>query len=97
MSRKLKSVLVGDLSRCIICGSEKVQIHHCLYGRGVRKLADQDGYIVPLCWAHHLGDQGVHFNSRLDADLKKKCQEHFEETHTREEFIRRYGKSYLGK
>ena len=89
------SVLVEDQEHCIICGRDVINRHHVFHGTANRKLADEDGYWVPLCQPHHTGRNGVHFNHDLDLRLKREAQEHFEQTHTREAFIRRYGKSYL--
>lgn len=90
-----KSVLFDDMNHCILCGSESVQIHHIFFGTANRKLSDDDGYIAPLCQKHHTGKDGVHFNRPFDLTLKEMAQRHFEETHDRQAFIRRYGKSYL--
>ena len=88
------SVLVSDQEHCIICGKEVINRHHVFRGPN-RKFADEDGYWVPLCQPHHTGKHGVHFYRPLDLKLKRMAQEHFEETHTRQQFIKRYGKSYL--
>lgn len=42
-----------------------------------------------------MADYGVHFNKELNLKLKRECQEKFEETHSREEFMRLIGKNYL--
>ena len=42
-----------------------------------------------------MSDSGVHFNRALDLALKVECQRKFEETHTREEFMKLIGKNYL--
>ena len=89
------SVLVEDQDHCIICGKDVIHRHHVFFGSSNRKNADEDGYWVPLCQPHHTGKHGVHFYSPLDLKLKRYAQEHFEQTQTREAFIRRYGKSYL--
>ena len=89
------SVLIDDQEHCIICGREQVQRHHIFFGSANRRLADQDGYWVPLCQRHHTGRDGVHFNRELDLTLKRSAQEHYERTHTREQFIERYGRSYI--
>ena len=89
------SVLIDDQDHCIICGSDMINRHHVFHGTANRKLADEDGYWVPLCQKHHTGRNGVHFNPSLDRALKQAAQKHYEETNTREAFIRRYGKSYL--
>lgn len=93
--KRIKSVLTDDTEHCIICGRDMIQIHHVLYGAGNRKLSDQDGYIIPLCHAHHTGRNGIHFNKELDTYWKRKAQEHYERTHSRKSFIERYGRSYL--
>lgn len=43
----------------------------------------------------YTGDNGVHFNRRLDLYLKAIAQVKFEQEHTREDFIKTFGKSYL--
>ena len=43
-----------------------------------------------------MSDEGIHNgNIELDLELKRECQRAFEEDHTRAEFIRLIGKSYL--
>ena len=88
------SVLIDDMYHCIICGRSPVQRHH-VFGGSLRKLADEDGYWVPLCMEHHTGSKGVHHDREFSESLKESAQLHFEQTHTREAFIRRYIRSYL--
>ncbi len=45
---------------CIICGSPPA-IHHCGTGMGGRK---DHKFILPLCYEHHQGSQGIHTLSR---------------------------------
>ena len=98
MGSKYWSIFTGDLKHCYLSGTEGVEIHHIFFGNPYfRKHSEEDGYIIPLSPEWHRGNNGVHHSYPLDESLKQFCQEHFEETHTREEFIRRYGKSYLGK
>jgi hypothetical protein len=35
------------------------------------------GCVVPLCYEHHEGNNGVHQNSALNSKLKKECQKQF--------------------
>lgn len=62
-----------------------------------RKISEKYGLKVPLCYEHHRGTNGVHGKNgrQLDIKLKKIAQKKYEETHTREEFIKLIGKSYL--
>ena len=70
------------------------EYHHCVHGLGRRKLADEDGLIVPLCHVCHrlLHDKGYH-----DKDLQKWAQKAWMEHYGKSanDFIQRYGKSYL--
>ena len=51
----------------------------------------QNGFCVPLCRMHHTA---VHNNECLARELKRMCQEVFELTHTRKEFMQLIGKNY---
>lgn len=40
-------------------------------------------------------ETSVHFNKEMDLELKRVYQKEYEKNHTREEFIKLIGKSYL--
>lgn len=94
-----KSIIPGDDEHCFLCkkiGYKSIgaEVHHCIFGTGKRKLADEDGLTVHLCAFHHrkLHDQGD--NKRYLQELAQQTwMEH--NNGTREDFIRRYGISYL--
>ena len=93
----VKSILQNDKS-CYVCGTTlNLHLHHIFYGTANRKLSDADGCVVYLCQLHHTGAAGVHFNKKIDLTLKAKCQLQWQEHYkkTTEDFIRRYGRSYL--
>lgn len=90
-----RSILTDDLTHCFICGHDNAHVHHVFYGRN-RRNADEDGLTIGLCYRHHNGsDEGIHFCHQLDTQIKMMAQKKYEESHTRDEFIRRYGKSYI--
>ena len=91
-----KSIICNE-KRCFICGFYlQVDRHHCFHGTANRKLAEQDGCWVYLCHKHHTGGDGVHDNMPFDEMLKKFTQLKWEERFgDRNDFIKRYGKSYL--
>lgn len=81
-----------------MCGTtQNLHVHHIFYNTANRKLSDQDGCMVYLCAYHHNASNiGVHFNKNLDIQLKKRCQKAWQEKYgTTEDFIKRYGKSWL--
>lgn len=80
--------------RCYFCGKPEVQLHH-IYGGCNRKISDRNGFTVWLCVEHHTGNKGVHNCEQLSLVLKQRQQEQFEETHTRQEFIKLIGRNYL--
>lgn len=91
----MKTIL-QEKKECFVCRTtQDLQLHHVLYGTSNRKQADKYGLTVWLCLRHHTGDRGVHFDKRLDLKLKEMAQAKFEETHTREEFIKIFGRNYL--
>ena len=83
--------------RCYFCRSTyNVHLHHIFGGTANRKQSEKHGFKVFLCGFHHnMSNEGVHFNRELDLKLKRECQAKFEETHSREEFMKIIGKNYL--
>ena len=81
---------------CFFCGShDALQVHH-IFGFYNRKKATEDGLCVWLCRRHHTDPKtGVHYNREMADRLRMIGQQKYEETHTREEFIRNYGRNYL--
>ena len=69
-----------------------------IYAGSRRKISEREGFVVYLApWLHNQSDEGVHGKNghELDLMLKQHCQMKYEETHSREEFMRLIGKSYL--
>lgn len=91
---------ISQVDECYICrrflGVETtagLQKHHFIHGRGLRELADSDGLFAPICFRHHkaLHDDPSH---PYDTELKQIAQETYLQTHTREEFLKRYGRFF---
>ena len=80
---------------CVYCGSPYVHMHHIFPGRN-RKIADKYNYIIPLCFKHHTGADGIHYNRGRALYWMQQAQKHFEmHIGTRRDFINEFGKSYL--
>lgn len=92
----MKSILQKD-KECWFCGrTDELELHHVYPGVANRPISDKNGFTVYLCHRHHTGSNlSVHLNRKMDLTLKCCCQSKFEETHTREEFRKLIGKSYL--
>lgn len=98
----MKSI-IQDKKECFLCrylyGTENTNnlcSHHIFFGTANRRLSEEYGLKAWLCIYHHTeGIGAVHKNRDSDMILKKIAQKKFEETHTREEFIQIFGKSYL--
>ena len=82
--------------RCLVChATAGLHRHHVFYGPR-REASERNGLTVRLCGRHHnLSAQGVHFDHGLDMEIKALGQRAFEEGHSREEFVRLMGRSYL--
>ena len=77
--------------------------HHIFYGSANRALSEAYGLKVYLCSMHHQyafgnNPDAIHGNptsSDTDLMLKRIAQRKFEEDHTREDFVKIFGKNYL--
>lgn len=89
--------IVSNERECFVCHDTRTLHKHHIYGGiGRRSKSEELGCWVYLCPFHHnASDNGVHFNHELDLRLKQICQRLFEETHSRAEFRRYFGRSYL--
>lgn len=92
----MKTVLQSE-KVCYICqNTNGLHDHHIIFGTANRKNSERRGLKVWLCYEHHEGNKGVHFNRPLDLRLKQMAQEYYE-THygSRDDFRNEFGKSYL--
>lgn len=87
-----KSSVVKRMGYCIRCQRPMMQIHH-VFGGPRRKLADEDGFVIPLCDECH---RMIHESKNFSDAWKTVCQKHFETyMGTHEEWMERYGKNYI--
>jgi hypothetical protein len=90
----MKSI-IQNKKECFFCGNPNCYDHHIYFGSN-RKVSERHGFKVWLCLDHHTaGKHSPHQNRETDLYLKKICQEKFEETGTREDFIKLIGRNYL--
>lgn len=90
--------LIQKEKRCYVCNTtSNIHIHEVFFGKN-RKKSIEDGCCVYLCGAHHnQSKEGVHFNHKLDSDLKKQMELYWLKYYNKTvaDFIKRYGKNYL--
>lgn len=82
---------------CYLCHiwNYSLDRHHLLTGVRHRTLADDDGLYIYICRkCHNNLHSSIHYIDKLE-ELKQMAQRKYEETHTRDEFVERYKKSYL--
>lgn len=93
----MKSILQNKKESYISGSTYNLEEHHIFFGTANRKVSEKQGLKVWLTPEEHRGTCGVHgkFGRNLDLKLKQDAQRKYEETHTREEFIKLIGKSYL--
>ena len=65
---------------------------HEIYCGAKRQVSMKNGFCVPLCRFCHMQ---VTNNRLADIRLRVECQRKFEETHTREEFLKLVGRNYI--
>lgn len=90
-----ESIMPTTKETCYICGcNQGNERHHVFSGHPNRKRSEADGVWVWLCRTCH---QGIHDHNTGESELKRKAQEVWMRTYrkTIEDFIGRYGKSYM--
>ena len=94
-----KPSILQDEKICYLTGSpNNLDCHHIFFGNANRRISDENGFWVWLRHDYHIADsvnKTPHNDKSIDEYLKKKCQEKFEETHSREEFMALVGRNYL--
>lgn len=91
----MRSILQEDTDYCFICGRYGTEIHHVFFGNPNRKWSEKYKCVIGLCYEHHRGNNGVHFNRELDMKLKRMAQERFIEAYPEQDFLAIFGKNYL--
>lgn len=81
---------------CFKTGSTLNLHRHHVFGGANRKKSEKYGLWVWLRADWHIQTPyAVHNNKEFDLELKRFAQEKFEETHTRDEFMKLFKRSYL--
>lgn len=90
--------IIQEKQECFLTGDTRwLDCHHIYFG-GDRKTSDENGFWIWLRHDYHIADshhKTPHNDRELDLALKRMCQLKYEETHTREEFMKLIGRNYL--
>lgn len=90
------SILNTESGVCYMCGLQTDTALHHIYFGPKRKTSDENGFTVFLCpGCHQYESYAVHRSRSVDLMLKAICQQEYEKTHTREDFMRLIGRNYL--
>lgn len=95
--------IISNERECFVCHDTRVLHKHHIYpGLGRREMSEHFGLWVYLCPRHHnypgspVAVHGGYVDGKaIDRRLKELGQKKFEETHTRAEWHRYFGRSYL--
>lgn len=88
--------ILQDQKECYLTHAKQELHKHHIYGGKNRLVSEQNGFFVYLRHDWHVGTTYcVHHNPLLDKRLKQQCQQAYELTHSREEFMRLIGRNYL--
>lgn len=94
-----KGIVTDYDNICFFCGRQAEGVHHLIFGTARRDLSEKDGLKVPTCNnCHNIGDvpDRIHDNPMAEKLSKMLGQAIYEaKIGTRDEFRKRYGKSYL--
>lgn len=91
----MKSIMQNE-KECYFCGSNNWLEEHHIFGASNRKKSEKYGLTVYLCHnCHNEPPFGVHHCAERMLKLHQDGQRKFEETHSREEFLKLIGRNYL--
>jgi len=92
----VKSIL-QDERECYITGCTTMLVKHHIYqGHGLRRISEDNGFWIWVRSDIHTGsNKSIHGNQELNMCLRKTCQRKFEQTHSRDEFMKLIGFNYL--
>lgn len=92
----MKLSFIGNKNECFICKTTRnLETHHIMNGP-YKKASEKYGLLIKVCSdCHTMAPDSIHRNSEMKRRLKEFGQKYFEQTHTREEFIKEFGKNYL--
>ena len=83
------SIFTDNYNVCYYCNNHIGRLDmHEVYGGSNRQRSMKYGLCVPLC-------RRCHSNEIVIRDLRIWCQKKYEQDHTRDEFIKLIGKSYI--
>jgi len=95
----MKSIIQEDESVCYICDmylgleTPAAEMHH-IFGGPNRKLSEKYGLKVKLCYYHHRGSGGVHFQPYLMDELHDVGKLAFIQKFPELDFREMFGKEY---
>lgn len=94
----MKSIL-QERKECYLTGRTYGLHEHHIFGGANRTKSEQYGLKVWLCpELHNMSENGVHNNAELMQAIRKAGQMAFERVHgSRADFVRIFGKNYLGE
>lgn len=82
--------------KCYVTGRTDLLHKHHIFGGPNRSISEKEGFYIWLIPEfHNMSNKGIHSDKEFDLKLKRECQAKFEETHTREEFMKLIGRNYL--
>lgn len=94
MAKKL--CFIGSVEECYVCNTNYNLEKHHIFNGPYKKASEKHGLLIKVCPNCHTQAPGaIHRDSLFRKELKKMGQRHFEQTHTREEFMKIFDKNYL--
>lgn len=92
----MKSIISNE-RECLVCKTPlNLHKHHIFFGNGNRELSEKYGCWCYLCARHHnFSNEGVHFNQRLNLQLRAFAQKRFIEVYPDLDFLKIFGVNYL--
>lgn len=95
MAKKYTSILTSDIEHCYLCGAPAMKTPHHIFNAANKKKSEKYGLMMPLCFNHHTGAEGVHTIPGKMTETKAFGQKMFELYYPELDFLKIFGKNYL--
>ena len=96
MAKKYKSIITQDMEHCYLCGAPAMNTPHHIFFFFFKKKSEKYGLMMPLCFNHHTGPEGVHTVPGKMQVTKEFGQTMFELYYPELDFLKIFGKNYKG-
>ena len=91
VQNKVVKIKLQEDKCCWVCGSSHALSPHHVFGNtGNRSMSEKYGLVVWMCFNHHTGGAGIHFDTELRKSLQAYAKDEFIKVYSAELFYQKF-------